>query len=329
MKPSFLVIQTAFIGDVILATAVLEKLHQHYPESSIDFLVRQGNEGLVKGHPFLRRVWVWNKKEGKIKNLVNLIRAVRHERYDYVINLHRFASSGFVTAFSGAKTSIGFSKNPLSFLFSRRVKHEIGTLHEVERNQQLIESLTDAQAARPKLYPSVQDRSTVEQYIKGRYLCVAPTSVWFTKQWPAEKWIEFLKLVSPRVDAIYILGAPSDRALCDEILQRVSSPNVVNLAGQLSFLASAALMEKATMNYVNDSAPMHIASSMNAPVAAIYCSTVPSFGFGPLSEKSSVIETSEILSCRPCGLHGYKACPEGHFRCATTIRSEQLLDVLE
>ena len=73
------------------------------------------------------------------------------------------------------------------------------------------------------------------------------------------------------------------------------------------------------MNYVNDSAPLHIASAMNAPVTAVFCSTVPSFGFGPLRENGRVVETPEDLDCRPCGLHGHRECPKGHFRCALGI----------
>ncbi len=102
-----------------------------------------------------------------------------------------------------------------------------------------------------------------------------------------------------------------------------------NLAGKLSFLQTAALMKDATMNYVNDSAPLHIASSVNAPVTAIFCSTVPSFGFGPLSEKSFIVEIQEIIPCRPCGLHGFKKCPEKHFKCAYNIKSEQLIDKIK
>ena len=70
------------------------------------------------------------------------------------------------------------------------------------------------------------------------------------------------------------------------------------------------------MTYTNDSAPMHFASAVNAPVSAIYCSTVPSFGFGPLSDQHFVFETDKDLDCRPCGLHGKKQCPEGHFNCS-------------
>ena len=78
-------------------------------------------------------------------------------------------------------------------------------------------------------------------------------------------------------------------------------------------------MEGAAMNYVNDSAPMHLASAVNAPVTAVFCSTVPAFGFTPLSQNARVVETDVALDCRPCGLHGYKSCPKGHFRCAETI----------
>ena len=79
------------------------------------------------------------------------------------------------------------------------------------------------------------------------------------------------------------------------------------------------------MNYVNDSAPMHIGSAMDAPVTAIYCSTVPEFGFGPLSTNSRILQTDENLSCRPCGLHGYTSCPKGHFDCASKINMEELI----
>ena len=75
-------------------------------------------------------------------------------------------------------------------------------------------------------------------------------------------------------------------------------------------------MKNAKMNFVNDSAPLHFASAMNAPVTAIYCSTIPAFGFGPLSDISHIAEIDYKLDCRPCGLHGFKACPKGHFKCS-------------
>ena len=88
-------------------------------------------------------------------------------------------------------------------------------------------------------------------------------------------------------------------------------------------------MSKAKMNYVNDSAPLHFASAMNAPVTAIFCSTITAFGYYPLSDNSYIVETTVPLSCKPCGLHGRRACPLGHFKCAYTIRPDQLLKTLD
>lgn len=125
------------------------------------------------------------------------------------------------------------------------------------------------------------------------------------------------------------MGGKDDRSLCEAIIQMTNSKRPLNLCGELSFLQSAALMRHASMNYVNDSAPMHFASAMNAPVTAIYCSTVPALGYGPLSDIKFIVEREEPLYCRPCGLHGYASCPQSHFKCALDIRDEQLLHTLE
>ncbi len=326
-----LVIQTAFIGDVVLATGLLETLHRQWPDAKIDFLVRKGNEPLFTDHPFLNRILCWDKKKEKYKNLFLVLRGIRKEKYDLLINIQRFAASGFLAAFSGAKQIIGFDKNPFSFLFSRSVKHVVSegphALHEIERNHELIRSYTTLPAGKPKLYPSATDMETVAGLKRGPYLCIAPASVWFTKQFPSDQWVSFLDALSPSFK-VYLLGAPGDKPLCDSVAASTRNKNIENLSGKLSFLESAALQKDAVMNYVNDSAPMHFASAVNAPVAAVYCSTIPAFGFGPLSDQSHIIETKEKLSCRPCGLHGKKTCPLNHFNCAYKISVQQLLEVL-
>ena len=326
-----LVIQTAFIGDVVLATGILEKLHTSMPDSSIDILVRKGNEKLFTAHPFLNEVLIWDKKQNKYANLFALIKRIRKVGYDKVINLQRFAATGLLTALSKGKQTIGFDKNPFSFLFSDVILHEVSNgernLHEIERNHELINSFTDEKAARPKLYPSPANLEAVKKWKQQPYVCIAPASVWFTKQFPFDQWIEFIKSLPDHL-MVYLLGAPTDLTLCESIVSGTEKKSVINLAGKLSFLESAGLQKDAIMNYVNDSAPMHFASSVNAPVAAVYCSTIPAFGFGPLSDISHIIEVSEKLECRPCGLHGKKACPQGHFNCARHITTLQLLSVL-
>jgi heptosyltransferase-2 len=323
-----LLIQTAFIGDVVLATALVEKIHQYHPGDQIDFLLRKGNEGLLKGHPFIHETLTWDKKENKFKNLFALLKKIRNKKYDKVINLQRFASTGILTGFSKARERIGFAKNPISFLLTKKVSHHFSdNIHEVERNNKLIESFTDAAFNKPKLYPTPQNEEDIITYTQQPFVCIMPSSVWFTKQYPEEKWIELIDLF-PTKYIIYLLGSNSDISLCERIKAKSINNKVEILAGKLNFLSSAALMKKAAMNYTNDSAPLHFASATDAPVTAIFCSTVPSFGFYPLSSKSYIVETEEELSCRPCSLHGLKACPLGHFKCAYEIKTSQLLNTL-
>lgn len=321
-----LVIQTAFIGDVVLATALIENLHQQLPEVRIDILVRKGNESLFESHPFLNQVLVWDKKNNKYQNWVGLLFKIRSMQYDVVLNAQRFAATGAWTAFSKAKIKIGFDKNPFSFLFTNTVVHQFSEKgqHEIDRNHQLLSCLFETKVAMPKLYPAASDELAVINYQQTPYLCIAPASVWFTKQFSSEKWVDLINQI-PFEGPIYLIGGPGDKLLCDQILQKINRKSVVNLAGRLSFLASAALQKKAVLNYVNDSAPMHFASAVNASVVAVYCSTLPNFGFGPLSDHSFIVQTNEALSCRPCGIHGKKQCPLKHFDCAKTIKMDQLI----
>lgn len=324
----FLIIQTAFIGDVILASGLIEKINQHYPQAQIDFLLRKGNESLFQDHPYLNSIIIWDKRYKKYINLLKLISNIRKSNYDVVINLQRFAAMGLLTALSGSKHTLGYAKNPFALFFTRSFAHTIDkNMHEIERNHQLVRHLTDDIAAKPVLYPSQQDYTAIAKLSDKPYICIAPTSVWYTKQFPEQKWIAFINTI-PAYYRIYLLGAPSDSPACQRIQEECSRADIVNLSGKLSLLASAALMQKAAMNYVNDSAPMHLASAMDAPTCVVYCSTVPAFGFGPLAEKSIVAEIKYPLYCRPCGLHGYKACPEKHFKCAYDIEINNLTDVL-
>ena len=342
-----LVVQTAFIGDVVLATALLETLHEQYPQASIDLVVRQGNESLFNEHPFISELIVWNKKENKYLHWLQVLQRIRAKKYDLLINLQRFAATGLWTVLSKATRTIGFDKNPFSFLFTHSVKHDVSEngVHEIKRNHKLTESLGALKLCMPKLYPTKSDFEKVKIFQTKKYITIAPASVWFTKQFPLSAWLSFIQAL-PFEGVIYILGGPGDKSIGDSIVEEVSKLNsntstssnissasnistaskkIINLSGELGFLASAALQQNAVLNYVNDSAPMHFCSAVNAPVVAIYCSTIPAFGFGPLSTQSFIVETQEKLACRPCGLHGKKQCPLGHFNCAQTISNNQLI----
>jgi heptosyltransferase-2 len=325
------VIQTAFIGDVVLSTSLIESLHAKYPTAQIDIVVRKGNEALFANHPFINKVIIWDKQTSKYKNWLSVLKQIRARKYDAIINVQRYAATGLWAVFSNARFKIGFDKNPFSFLFTHKVKHqkmEPG-LHEIQKNHALAQVIDGGiDLCKPRLYPIPADFEKVKKYQSKPYICIAPASVWFTKQFPLEQWVHFLNTLDFEGN-VYIIGGPGDKKIGDQIIDSIASSakiknSIVNVAGVFHFLSSAALQKNAVLNYVNDSAPMHFASAVNAPVVAIYCSTIPEFGYGPLSDQSFVVQTKQVLQCKPCGIHGKKACPLTHFNCAMTIQNQQL-----
>ena len=324
---NILVIQTAFLGDVILATSLVEKIKDHFPDAKIDFIIRKGYESIFDLHPKIHKVIAFDKDNNKFRNLYSLLKRVRYFKYDLVINIQRYLTTGLITVLTRSRLRVGFNKNPLSFLFDKKVKHTFDGSHEIVRNHKLIEWFTDKEPARPRLYPSRFNIENIKPFTQKPYICIAPASVWYTKQFPPERWVQLIDQIKNKC-AIYLLGSSDDYQLGAQIQDKLSR-KVENLCGKLNLLDTAALMKDAVLNLVNDSAPLHIASAMNAPVIIFYLSTLPSFGYGPLSEDAQIIEVSENLKCRPCGLHGRMSCPEGHFDCAYKIDLNLVLVEIE
>lgn len=326
-----LIIQTAYIGDVILATSLIESIHRYYTEIRIDFLLRKGNELLLEANPHVSELLIWDKSKGnKYKGLVRIIKKIRKNKYDLVVNIQRYFSTGLFTAFSGARLKAGFRKNPLSFFYDIRIDHnfdENSNIHEIERNHQLISFLSQENPAKPHLYFSNETLHFIRKYQKIPYVCIAPASVWFTKQFPADKWVKLIDHIKREIH-VYLIGSSADLGLCETIREQTRHIRTEVLAGSFNLAQTAAIISKAEVVFVNDSAPLHMASATNAPTCAVFCSTVPAFGFRPLSDKSVIVEYSEPLACRPCGFHGKTHCPETHFKCAKGISINQIKELV-
>lgn len=315
-----LIIQPAFPGDVILATALVHTIAQAFPESRIDFLCRKGNEHILKGNPFIHQILIRDRKKN-FSETIRLIRLIRKNKYSDVINVHRFFISGLFTVLSGAKNKSGFDKNPWSFAFGHVVRHELGNLHETERNHLLLKYLNPSALVGPRLFPEEAGAVVPEGFDPAQRevnIALAPSSVWETKRLPVSRWIELVKHLGKQY-RYHLIGAPEDAALADQIIEELRDYSIAHYCGKSSFLQSALLVKHCRRLYTNDSAPAHIGSAVGTPVSIFYLSTLREFGFWPLSEGSEMIETKQKLTCRPCGIHGKKTCPEKHFNCAYTI----------
>jgi heptosyltransferase-2 len=327
-----LVIQTAFIGDAILGLVVPQALKQLYPDAEVHYLVRKGVESLTAHHPQLAHTWTWDKTQGKYRNLRNLLARVRQHRFGAVVTLQRFAATGLLCGFSGAPLRVGFAKNPISFRFTHRLPHHLGQKgdpnypHETDRNLSLLQPFgmghPPAAWRVPRLHPGPQALARVQAMLPaGLFVTFAPASVWATKRWPAEQWVKLGRLITPNMPVV-LVGGPADASLCQHIADSLPPGSAINLAGKLSLMESAVAIGRSARLFSNDSSPLHLASAMGTPTTALFLSTLREYGFGPLAPGSRVAQSPEPLPCRPCGLHGHKACPQHHFTCAWGLEPE-------
>ena len=326
-----LFIQTAFIGDAILTTSMLETWRAARPFDEIHVCVRKGNESLFTAHPFVKKTWIWDKRAGGFQRYVRLIRLgfqLRSTGFDAVFTPHRHASSGWLAWCSGAPIRSGFSVHPLARLLTEVHLHRFGDgTHEIERNHDLIRSWAPKLKG-PKLYPSTGDAApwlALNATRKLRWVIMTPMSQWHTKQWPLPHWEQLIRMQlnsGPDI-AVCLMGSPSDAPDLEQLALTVNSDRVEIAAGW-KLLEAARAMSFAQAVVTNDSGPLHLASAVNAPTVAIFCSTSPSFGFGPLSTHSEILQVEENLSCRPCGMHGHKQCPESHFLCGVQVSAARV-----
>ena len=149
-------------------------------------------------------------------------------------------------------------------------------------------------------------------------IAVAPGSVWNTKRWPENRYIDLFRILARDSLGIVLVGGKEDHELCDRIQHAIGSASIVNTAGELSPLQSAELISRCVVLLTNDTAPMHMGVAVQVPVIAIFGPTVPSFGFAPIGRSDRVVETMG-LRVRPCGIHGGKTCPVHTFDCMHMI----------
>ncbi|MCI0496173.1 glycosyltransferase family 9 protein, partial [candidate division KSB1 bacterium] len=148
-----------------------------------------------------------------------------------------------------------------------------------------------------------------------------------TKMWLKDYFIALIDRLKNKNLAIFLIGGAADKSLCEEIKQRSSNKKVITVAGYLSILESAALIQKLDLMVTNDSAPLHIANAVKTDVLAIFGPTVRRFGCYPYRDRDRLLEID--LYCRPCARHGGKRCPEGHFRCMKEITPQIVYDSIK
>lgn len=332
MSKRVLIIQTAFLGDVILTLPLVQILKKENPDWQIDFLCIPATSVLFKHNTLVNKLIVFDKRGG------DSFRRIKKEvknNYDIVISPHRSARSSLIAFFSKAKTRITFDKTSQSFLYTYKVKYVTG-IHEIQRNLSLLKPLgiEEEGIVKPELFLSSDEVNAIDKLFSNEnkkreddLIALAPGSVWFTKRYPKEKFAEVLKLLNNTTSKIFLIGGEADRELGEYVTAKSDNKNIINTIGKLNVLESAELIRRCRVLLTNDSAPLHIANSVGTKVVSIFGATVPQFGFFPYGKEDVILET-EGLKCRPCSIHGGDKCPIGTFVCMHNIKEQTVYELL-
>ena len=328
-----LVIQTSFLGDVILTTPLIAELAKRGP---VDVLATPVGAAALANNPHIRSIIPYDKRGtyGSALGTWQTIKEIRARRpYQEAYLAQGSFRSGLLAVMTGAKERIGFASSTGRVLYTKQVPYRPDR-HHAER----LWSLSMSECAdppsrdqiRPRLYTSDEDRRRIDALLRNSggstdesFVALAPGSAWGTKRWPY--YPELAKRLAEDF-RIAVIGSKADSAAAAQIIGAVPEGYAIDGIG-LPLLASAELIGRARAIVTNDSAPQHLASAMGTPTLTIYGPTVPEFGFGPIAERHAVAG-HQTLSCRPCHRHGPQRCPLGHWRCMRELTPEYVSSLL-
>jgi lipopolysaccharide heptosyltransferase II len=326
-----LVIQTAFLGDVILTTPLLSALAARY--GSLDVVTTPVAAPLIETHPAVREVIPYDKRgsDRGWSGLRRMAQRLRHAGYTRAYLPHRSLRTASLALLARVPLRIGFA-GPWSFLYTEsRRKPAEG--HESDR---LLALADEAPAAyRPQLRPTPTDEQAASEALAdagedaGSFIAIAPGSIWGSKRWPY--YPELAHRLAAKGTPLVVIGSSDDAGLGSDIVAGAAAAQrawAINTCGRLTLRQSAALIGRAALLVTNDSAPLHLATAMGTPVVAVFGPTVPAFGFGPL-RAGDVSLGIDGLQCRPCSPHGPPACPLVHHRCMRELTVQAVLAAIE
>ncbi|MEW5692493.1 MAG: glycosyltransferase family 9 protein [Candidatus Hydrogenedentota bacterium] len=319
-----LVIQTAFAGDLVLMLPFIYTLRFNFPDSRLDIIIKKGLSDLFKTVKEINNIFELDKKS--ISETIKLIKEIRLIKYDIAYMPHRSFRSGAIAFWGGIPERIGFCKGGGKLFYTKKIKYRYN-IHEIDRNFDLLGD--KYQYIREFSYRNTDFIKDKDIKLPEDFIVISPGAKWATKRWPFERFGELgRKIINNYGIFVVITGEKSEEEICKKTEDIINiKDRVLNMCGRTSLSDLMFIISKARVVIANDSANVHIASSLNVPSICVMGPTVKEFGFYPLYSDSIVCETD--LYCRPCSPHGPNKCPGKHFKCMKSITPDYVYTQFE
>jgi lipopolysaccharide heptosyltransferase II len=289
------------IGDILLSTIILENLKAAFPNSEIHYLTEEFAKRAVENNPLVSKILTFNKEDF----VLSIIRKVRKEKYDLILDLWSNPKTAQVTFFSGAKNRVGFEKRGRKYAYNFIGKNGTMGKHAAEDNLVLINSLDIPIVSKKIIYQTTEEEKEfatkflehVNHQYERKLIGIIPSGGWESKRCDPVKWIEICQEINKNYNVKFIiLWGLGDEKDAEEIRDGINPKPI--LAPETNFGQLSALIEKCDLIIANDSGPMHVAAALGKPTLGIFGPTDPQ-AHRPYSDNSSYVIHSE-LHCIIC-----------------------------
>ncbi|MGE0089750.1 MAG: glycosyltransferase family 9 protein [Bacteroidales bacterium] len=323
-KVKFLVIRFSSIGDIVLTTPVIRNLKKQVENAEIHYLTKPQFKILLENNPYIDKIHVLSKAFGK------MIKDLKEEQYDYIIDLHHNIRTLRVK--SNLKR-LSFSFDKLNYEKWLLVNFKINKLPETHIVDRYLKTLSlfdvsnDNQGLDFFIPPKDEiDISLLPEAFRKGYVAVVIGAFHNTKRLTKEKIIEICKKTERPV---ILLGGNENKDEA-EIIKNELGDLAYNACGVYNINQSASLVRQCNVILTPDTGLMHIASAFKKKIVSVWGNTVPEFGMYPyLAHPDSMIFEIKGLKCRPCTKIGYKKCPKKHFKCINDLNTNEIADKLK
>ena len=309
-----LLIRLGSLGDVVLATAAASAAGARWGNGSLDVLVKEEWAAVWDGHPVVRRLWSWSRKDRGPGGVLRLARRLAGQGYLEVVDLQGSVRTRALAVAAGWRRV----RRPRRHELRRRALarwRRWGPPPGFRMVQSFVDAVEPGGAARPVVRPSAEARTrAAERCEAAGPVGLVPGARHATKRWPSERYVAVGKwLAGTYGGSVAVFFGPDEDGLRAE-WRRLWPQEDEWLPVQDELPLVAACLERLHGVVTNDTGLMHLAEAVGTPVVALFGPTTPRFGFAPVHPESRVLEVKD-LGCRPCSIHGSPRCPRGHFRC--------------
>jgi lipopolysaccharide heptosyltransferase I len=333
-------IKPSAAGDVVHTLPVLVKLRARYPAARIDWLITPENAELVRCHPALSNVVLFDRRRlarfGRdwtaTKGLFTLLGTIRRSRYDLVVDLHGQLRSALFTLAAGSAVRVGFERTREGawLSYTHRIPLPTMEVHAVDRYLWLGSVLGfDDLPPDFELHLPPEAEMGVDELLRRHglndrpYALLVPGTVWETKHWRVEGFADVARHLLASGLAVVLAGSPRDRERCRQVA--ACCPGTCDLSGQTTLAGLAVLIRRAAACVTNDSGSMHIAVALARPLVSVFGPTSP-LRTGPYGRGEVVVQAA--MECSPCYLRKLARCPHDH-ACMREVTSAMVIERLE